>query len=178
MSKESTGFFLTVICLTDPGPFRPWIGCQAFIRKFRHHSIWVTEVQPWRMQVPTQSFPVSPPPTMTTFSLWQRWEMSDPSDVWWRQSGSPRRNKSLLPGGFHRPDPAAFWSRSKGQRHHNLSGFFCVYIFPTSAFVTKRIPSVSIRERRRSTMDLSSFIFGMPYIRSPPGRSSRSNTVT
>ena len=30
-------------------------------------SSWVTEAQPWRMEVPTQSFPVSPPPTMTTF---------------------------------------------------------------------------------------------------------------
>ena len=41
------------------------------------------------------------------------------------------------------------------------------------------MPSCSMSSMRRTTTSrLSSFMFGMPYISSPPGRSSRSNTVT
>jgi hypothetical protein len=40
------------------------------------------------------------------------------------------------------------------------------------------MPSAAISDTRRCTMLLSSFMFGMPYISSPPMRSARSNTVT
>ncbi len=39
-------------------------------------------------------------------------------------------------------------------------------------------PSASISRTRRSTTSLSSFMFGMPYISSPPTRPARSKTVT
>ena len=39
-------------------------------------------------------------------------------------------------------------------------------------------PSAAISSARRSTTDFSSFMLGMPYIRRPPTRSSRSKTVT
>ena len=49
---------------------------------------------------------------------------------------------------------------------------------PTVTPVTNRTPSASSRATRRSTTSLSSFMFGMPYISSPPIRSARSKTVT
>ena len=45
-------------------------------------------------------------------------------------------------------------------------------------FVTNCTPSASISLIRRSTIRFSSLKFGIPYISSPPTRSSRSNTVT
>ena len=48
---------------------------------------------------------------------------------------------------------------------------------PMFAFVTNSIPSCSSKSTRRWTFSLSSFMFGMPYISSPPTRSSRSYTV-
>ena len=50
---------------------------------------------------------------------------------------------------------------------------------PTCALQMNLMPSRSIIFRRRSTTSrLSSFMFGMPYISRPPGRSARSSTVT
>ncbi len=50
---------------------------------------------------------------------------------------------------------------------------------PTSVLQTKVMPSASSSlMRRRTTCSLSSFMFGMPYMSSPPGRSARSKTVT
>ena len=49
---------------------------------------------------------------------------------------------------------------------------------PTSLFVTKLYSLFHEFFTRLSTIDLSSFILGMPYIKSPPIRSSRSCTVT
>ena len=49
---------------------------------------------------------------------------------------------------------------------------------PASTPVTNRTPESAISRTRRSTIDLSSFMFGMPYIRRPPIRSARSMTVT
>src|SRR6516165_1474885 len=42
----------------------------------------------------------------------------------------------------------------------------------------KVTPSAAMRSTRRWTTRLSSFIFGMPYMSSPPMRSARSKTVT
>ena len=41
-----------------------------------------------------------------------------------------------------------------------------------------RTPSRAMRSMRRKITDLSSFMLGMPYMRRPPRRSSRSKTVT
>ena len=49
---------------------------------------------------------------------------------------------------------------------------------PTDTPVTNLMPSASRSLTRRSTIDLSSFMFGMPYMSRPPTRSSRSKTVT
>ena len=50
---------------------------------------------------------------------------------------------------------------------------------PTLALQMNLMPSCSISlMRRRTTSFLSSFMFGMPYMSRPPGRSARSNTVT
>ena len=50
---------------------------------------------------------------------------------------------------------------------------------PTSALQINLTPSCSISLRRRErTSCLSSFMFGMPYMSNPPGRSARSKTVT
>ena len=46
-----------------------------------------------------------------------------------------------------------------------------------SVFSIKRTPSASISRTRRSTTSFGSFMFGMPYISRPPGRSARSTTV-
>ena len=49
---------------------------------------------------------------------------------------------------------------------------------PTSALKTNSTPSSFIRFMRRSIIFFSSFMFGMPYIKSPPALSSLSKTVT
>ena len=48
----------------------------------------------------------------------------------------------------------------------------------TSALSSNTMPSSRMSATRRSTTDFSSFMLGMPYMSRPPGRSSRSNTVT
>ncbi len=37
------------------------------VHRVQRHFSWVTLAQPWRMAVPTQSLPVSPPPMTNTF---------------------------------------------------------------------------------------------------------------
>ena len=37
MSPESNCFLLTIVCLADSRPLRPWIHSASLIRKFRHH---------------------------------------------------------------------------------------------------------------------------------------------
>jgi hypothetical protein len=50
---------------------------------------------------------------------------------------------------------------------------------PTLALQMNLMPSCSMSlMRRRTTSCLSSFMFGMPYMSRPPGRSARSKTVT
>ena len=50
--------------------------------------------------------------------------------------------------------------------------------FPTSVPHSKRTPSASISAMRRATTLFGSFMLGMPYTKRPPGRWSRSYTVT
>ena len=63
-------FFLAVVELVNLGPLRPRIvGCRLSGGRGRISS-WVKLLQPWRIDVPTQSVPVSPPPmTITCLSL-------------------------------------------------------------------------------------------------------------
>ena len=69
--------------------------------------------------------------------------------------------------------PQASITRSK-----SFKMSFALWFFPTSAPVTKEIPSSFITSTLRSITHFSSFILGIPYISRPPTRSSRSNTVT
>mmetsp|Transcript_12789 Transcript_12789/g.38588 ORF Transcript_12789/g.38588 Transcript_12789/m.38588 type:complete len:263 (-) Transcript_12789:241-1029(-) len=49
---------------------------------------------------------------------------------------------------------------------------------PTWADVTNSMPSSASKSTRRCTFSFASFMLGMPYMRRPPTRSSRSYTVT
>ncbi len=68
-AETRRGFFLAVVELVDLRPFRPRIvGLPRSSGGFGKISICVRLLQPWRIDVPTQSVPVSPPP-MTITSL-------------------------------------------------------------------------------------------------------------
>ena len=136
------------------------------------------------MAVPVQSFPVSPPPTMTTFLpftstyfLSLKPESSRLFVFLVRKSTAKYMPfVSFLPGtfislGFSAPQQSMTASKE-------LSISAAGMVFPTSAFLTNLMPSDSIRRILLSTISFSSFIFGMPYIRSPPTRSFFSYTVT
>jgi hypothetical protein len=61
------GFLLAVIQLVNLRPFRPRIVLGALQRRRGRISNCTRLLQPWRIEVPTQSVPVSPPPmTMTS----------------------------------------------------------------------------------------------------------------
>ena len=62
------GFLLAVIQLVNLRPFRPGIVLGAFQRRLGQNFHLHQALQPCRIEVPTQSVPVSPPP-MTTTSL-------------------------------------------------------------------------------------------------------------
>ena len=66
-------------------------------------------------------------------------------------------------------------SITRSKSFFNCSAFMST---PTLTPVLKMIPSASIIFMRRSITSFSSFIFGIPYIKRPPGWSSLSNTVT
>mmetsp|Transcript_5273 Transcript_5273/g.15342 ORF Transcript_5273/g.15342 Transcript_5273/m.15342 type:complete len:251 (+) Transcript_5273:803-1555(+) len=153
-------------------------------------SKFVTDLQRWRIEVPMQSVPVSPPPiTITSFPSaviqlsFSHWDSSFPSLVnssfFWlavRNSIAKCTPFSSLPEtgksrGF--VDPSVRQSASNCEFNSLTSTFF-----PTSALVTNSIPSSRSRLTRRSTVSFSSFMLGIPYMSSPPMRSARSKTVT
>ena len=134
------------------------------------------------MQVPTQSFPVSPPPTIITSLPF--------ADMWFPSSSPPssrafvvdfRKSTAKYTPSASRPSTL----RSRGvpePQHRTTASYSEVSSFAFSPStrhpVTKPTPSSSISFIRRRTIFLSSFMFGIPYIRSPPGRSELSKTVT
>ena len=83
---------------------------------------------------------------------------------------------SFLPGAFISLGFSAPQQSITASYESRIS--FAGIVFPTSALVMNFIPSCSISLTLRSTIFFSSFIFGIPYIRSPPIRSFFSYTVT
>ena len=67
VTKYGNGFFLTVVCLADTGPPGHGLLSARVSGNFGIISSCTTDLQPWRMAVPTQSLPVSPPPMTMTF---------------------------------------------------------------------------------------------------------------
>ena len=133
---------------------------------------------------PTQSVPVSPPP-MTTTSLPRAW-IGPPSDA--AVEHAPpcwRVRNSIAKWTPARPRPST--GRSRGcvapvqmtVALNSLRKIWGSTFSPTLALQMNLTPSCSMSRIRRSTTSfLSSFMFGMPYMSSPPGRSARSKTVT
>ena len=80
--------------------------------------------------------------------------------------------------------PGALISLGLDAPQHKITLSYCcnrsdaLISLPTFALTTNLIPSFSMTFCLRSITHFSSFIFGMPYISSPPTRSSRSYTVT
>ena len=135
------------------------------------------------MEVPTQSVPVSPPPmTMTSLSL-----------AWIGQCSAPPLRTALV---LAVSSSIAKWTplrlrpsigRSRGcvapvqktVASYSLRKICGSTLSPTLALQMNLMPESSINlMRRRTTSFLSNFMLGMPYMRSPPGRSARSKTVT
>ena len=61
---------------------------------------------------------------------------------------------------------------------YSSTSFFAFIFSPTFASVTNSIPSAFITSSFLSIICFSSFILGMPYLKSPPILSALSNTVT
>ena len=133
--------------------------------------------------MPTQSVPVSPPP-ITTTSLPRAWiglASGPPSSSAFvlavRYSIAKCTPPSLRPStgrsrGCVAPVQITVASKSR-------SSSCASTLSPTLALQMNLMPDCSISSIRRNTISrLSSFMFGMPYISNPPGRSSRSSTVT
>ena len=134
----------------------------------------------WRSDVPMQSVPVSPPPiTMTSLPSAESAGALPSSNA---LVLSVRYSMAKCTPGRSRPS----MGRSRGtvapvaRSSASLSSLsFLTSTEPplpsaTAASVTNSTPSSHIRSTRRSTVRLSSFMLGMPYISSPPIRSSRS----
>ena len=126
---------------------------------------FVTDAAPWRMEVPTQSLPVSPPPiTSTCFPLAligaaaispvkKRFCPSRSSSArWMPPSSRPGIFKSLAAGVPMATTTASFIFASQSAETSR----------PTATSVTKRIPAASSTLRRRSMRDFSSLKQGMP----------------
>ena len=130
-------------------------------------SIWVTERARWRIDVPTQSEPVSPPPITTTSLPVAR---SSPSAgtvspatrrlAWVRKGIANSTPSASRPGsgrsrGFVEPPASTVASNS-------ASNCAAGSVTPTCAPVRKATPSACIRATRRSTKRLASLKSGIP----------------
>ena len=128
-------------------------------------SICVTDFAPWRMEVPTQSLPVSPPPMTSTSLPFASIGGADSSPVrnLFCPSSSSRARcmpPSSRPGILRSRAagvPIATTTASKLRDSHSAE-----MSRPTSMPVTNRTPSASMILRRRSISDLSSLKHGMP----------------
>mmetsp|Transcript_11490 Transcript_11490/g.22898 ORF Transcript_11490/g.22898 Transcript_11490/m.22898 type:complete len:252 (-) Transcript_11490:522-1277(-) len=153
-------------------------------------SKFVTERQRWRMEVPMQSVPVSPPPITITslpaafinssldhaLSMFPSLVMSSLFWFFVRNSIAKCTPLRSLPGTGRSLGMVAPTQRASASKF-DLSSWTSMFL-PMSAFVTNSMPSERRRSTRRSTVSLESFMLGMPYMRRPPMRSSLSKTVT
>ena len=146
-------------------------------------SICITLFAPWRMAVPTQSEPVSPPPiTMTLLSFAVILSLSGTDTPEFTRFCCWRSSSAKCTPFSSRPSTG----RSLGcsapiQRHtasKSLSRASAVTSTPAFMPVLNSTPSSCISFMRRSITFLLSLKSGMPKRRSPPGFSFFSNTVT
>ena len=140
-------------------------------------------MQPWRIHVPTQSFPVSPPPiTITFLSLADiyfpspKLESSRLFVVDFKKSTAKYIPLASLPGalislGFEAP-------HARITASYSSISFLALIFSPIFASVTNSTPSSLITSSFLSIICFSSFILGIPYLNSPPILSDLSNTVT
>ena len=139
-------------------------------------SSCVTDLAPRRITVPTQSFPVSPPPiTRTCLSLAISYGIFVKSLSRRALVTVPRKSTANHIPFASLPGTLISLGDEAPQVRSTLSYVFrsssALTSFPTSVFTLKITPSSSIRRILRSTTDFSSFIFGIPYRSRPPGRS-------
>mmetsp|Transcript_33327 Transcript_33327/g.51718 ORF Transcript_33327/g.51718 Transcript_33327/m.51718 type:complete len:323 (-) Transcript_33327:446-1414(-) len=169
-------------------------------------SRFTNDLQPWRIEVAVQSVPVSPPPMTTT--RWPRTSMKEPSNssfqsllplkgvlkliafsirpsFWLKRARCCLPRKSIAKWMFFASRPGMLRSRGitapvASSTASNLARSAAAVTgpLPTSTPQMKSTPSAWRSSMRRWTTRLSSFMFGIPYIISPPGFWSRSNTVT
>ena len=146
-------------------------------------SSWRTLRAPWRIAVPTQSVPVSPPPmTMTS---------RPDASIGAPASAPPSSSRRVLPrrkliARWIPPSSRPGTDRSRASVEPvarttascSASSRSAATSAPIVTPVSNRTPSSAISPVRRETTSLSSFMFGMPYISSPPMRPARSYTVT
>ncbi len=154
------------------------------MRRARKDFNWTRLRQPWRIEVPTQSVPVSPPP-MTITSLPSA-EMKLP--LWLPSEQAAGVVGEEIHGEMDALEAAAFDGQiarlgrpgAQDDGVELLEQLLCRdSSTPTSVPVTNLTPSASICAMRGSTtFCLSSFMLGMPYMSRPPTRSARSKTVT
>ena len=118
-------------------------------RRLRHHLKLNRRIsQPWRIEVPTQSFPVSPPPmTMTRFPLaeinFSVGQNPNPAGSWWSLSKSLRQNRYPLAS---RPGTLMSLGLEAPQARTTLIKLLQNFLplswyLPTSVFGTNSTPS-------------------------------------
>ena len=130
-------------------------------------SICVRLLQPWRIEVPTQSVPVSPPPNTTTSLPFA--EMGVESGASLSTACVLTVRKSMAKCTPFRLRPST--GRSRGTvapvqitvASKSLTSSSASTFSPTVALHRNLMPSFSSSEMRRATTSrLSSFMFGMP----------------
>ena len=100
-SKDCNGLFLTIVRLLRARPLRPWIGLCSLFEGFGIISSCVTGFGPSvGIAVPTQSFPVSPPPITSTCFPFAGIKVpsfrSNPGDSLLPKTGNPQQNASNI----------------------------------------------------------------------------------
>ena len=145
-------------------------------------------VQPRRIAVPVQSFPVSPPPrtiTCLSFAVMKELSVSFESKRLFVTLLSQSTANIIPSTAFPSISvPAAESALAFFAPQHKATASYLESSSSASSFVrisfpvTNSTPSFFISSTRRSIIFLSSFMFGIPYIKSPPILSSLSKTVT
>mmetsp|Transcript_71799 Transcript_71799/g.198196 ORF Transcript_71799/g.198196 Transcript_71799/m.198196 type:complete len:225 (+) Transcript_71799:629-1303(+) len=158
------------------------------------------DTAPCRTDVPMQSFPVSPPPMITTRLPWASMGgLLCESEVarHWLSTAPLSRIALVLPwrNSIARCTPRRFrpftWPRSRAnvapvaRTTASLPSKSCWAVGPPSLPTAPALPQMKVMPslamisvRRSTTSTLSAFMLGTPYIMRPPKRSARSYTVT
>ncbi len=157
-------------------------------------SNWVTLTAPWRVLVPTQSLPVSPPPITTTcLPSARNWPLSlspaltlfcigrNSIAKWMPSRSRPGTGRSRLCSEPPVSSTASNWALRSSALITVLASLVTLRLsgrVPISVLVLNTTPSASICATRRSMWLFSILKSGMPYRSNPPMRLFFSNTVT